>query len=112
MIEDYRFGAIRISGKTYRSDVIIYPDHTDSQWWRKQGHSLVTDDIRDVIDARPDVVIVGTGQPGLMQVSDETLTEMKQLNIEMIVMPTEQACKEYNRMVSKKKVIACLHLTC
>ena len=112
MIEDYKFGAIRISGKTYRNDVIIYPDHTDSQWWRKQGHSLVTEDIRDVIEARPDVIIVGTGQPGLMQVSDETRAEMKQLNIEMIVMPTEQACKEYNRMVSKKKVIACLHLTC
>ena len=106
------FGAIRVSGKTYRSDVIIYPDHTNSQWWRKQGHSLVVDDIKEVIDARPDVIIVGTGQPGLMQVSDETLAAIKQLNIETIVMPTEQACKEYNRIAPKKNVIACLHPTC
>ena len=112
MIEEYRFGAIRISGKTYCNDVIIYPDHTESQWWRKQGHSLIIDDIKEVIDAKPDVIIVGTGQPGLMKVSDETLAEIKQLNIEMIIMPTEQACKEYNRIASKKNVIACLHLTC
>jgi hypothetical protein len=34
------------------------------------------------------------------------------MKIEMIVMPTEQACKEFNRVASEKKAIACLHLTC
>jgi hypothetical protein len=112
VIEAYQFGEIRVSGKKYHNDVIIYPDHVDSKWWRKQGHALDIDDIKDVIDAQPDVIIVGTGQPGMMRVSDETLAQMRDLKIEMMVMPTEKACKEFNRVASEKKTIACLHLTC
>ena len=112
MIEAYGFGEIKISGKNYQNDVIVYPDHIDSKWWRKQGHVLDIDDIEDVINAKPDVIIIGTGQPGMMRVSAETLAKIKDLGIEMIVMPTEPACKEYNRIASEKKAIACLHLTC
>lgn len=112
MIEAYRFGEITIAGKTYQRDVIIYPDRIDPNWWRKEGHMLEPADIREVIDSRPDVVIIGTGQPGFMKVSNQALAQMKKLKIEAIVMPTEQACKEYNRIAQHKKVIACLHLTC
>lgn len=112
MIEAYQFGEIRISGKNYHNDVIVYPDHIDSKWWRKQGHALDVDDIKDVIDAKPDVIIVGTGQPGMMRVSEETLARIRGLKIEIMVMPTEQACKEFNRIASEKIAIACLHLTC
>ncbi len=48
-IEHYSFGKIIINGKTYTSDVIIYPEKVDSSWWRKQGHSLYIDDLKDVI---------------------------------------------------------------
>jgi len=40
MIEHYEFGHIVIRGKSYSSDVIIYPDHVDSDWWREEGHRL------------------------------------------------------------------------
>ena len=112
MIEDYNFGEIKISGKTYRSDVIVYSDHVDVDWWRKQGHNLEADDIKDVIDAKPDIIIIGTGQPGMLQVDDETMKSLSQHGIKTIVLPTEKACQEYNRIAQKKKVIACLHLTC
>jgi hypothetical protein len=44
MIESYDFGVLRIDGKEYHSDVIIYPESSpggcrvDGSWWRKQGH--------------------------------------------------------------------------
>jgi len=31
-ISDYRFGRIVIDGKTYTSDVIVYPDRVDPSW--------------------------------------------------------------------------------
>lgn len=49
MIDSYDFGTIKISGKTYTSDVIIYSARIDSKCWRKEGHSLHPDDIKDVI---------------------------------------------------------------
>lgn len=112
MIEGYRFGEIKISGKSYRSDVIIYPNHIDSNWWRKQGHNLEVDDISEVIDTKPEVVIFGTGQPGLMQVEKKTIEYLEKLGIKSIILPTEKACQEYNRIANSKKVVACLHLTC
>lgn len=112
MIDDYQFGKITISGKTYRTDVIIYPDHIDANWWRKQGHSLAIADIKEVIDAKPDVIVIGTGEPGLMQVEKDTMEYMKKLGIKPVILPTQRAYQEYNRLADTKKVIACLHLTC
>lgn len=112
MIDAYRFGEITIAGKTYDRDVIIYPDRVDADWRRREGHVLEPADIETVIESRPEVIIVGTGQPGFMRVSGKTLKQMKKLKIEMVVMPTEQACKEFNRLSQHRNVIACLHLTC
>lgn len=112
MIDDYRFGEIKISGKTYQTDVIIYPDHIDVHWWREQSHNLIVGDIKEVIDAKPDVIVIGTGEPGLMQVEKETLEHLKKSGIKIIIQPTKRAYKEYNRLATAKKVVACLHLTC
>ncbi|KPJ74210.1 hypothetical protein AMJ52_01445 [candidate division TA06 bacterium DG_78] len=112
MIDDYRFGEITIAGKTYRTDVIVYPDHIDAHWWREQGHNLAINDIKNVIDAKPDVVVIGTGELGLMQVEKETVDHLKKLGIKIIVLPTKKAYIEFNRLVTTQKVVACLHLTC
>lgn len=112
MIESYKFGEIKVCGGIYQNDVIIFPDHIDSTWWRKQGHSVDIDDIREVVKAEPEIIIFGTGQPGEMQVPEKTLNRLSEMHIETIVKPTEDACKEYNRISSQKKTIACLHLTC
>jgi len=112
MIEDYKFGEIKINGKTYRSDVIVYPDRVDATWWRKQGHNLELDDIKVVITEKPEVIVIGTGEPGLMKVEKKTIEYLENLNIETVVLPTKKACEEYNRRAKNEKIIACFHLTC
>lgn len=112
MIESYKFGEIRVRGSTYQNDIIVFPDHIESKWWRKQGHSVEIDDIKAVIKTKPEIIIFGTGQPGQMQVPGKTLDELTQMHIRTIVMPTEDACKEYNRIAPQKRTVACLHLTC
>jgi hypothetical protein len=112
MIESYKFGVIIIDGATFTSDVIIYPDMVDCKWWRKEGHLLQKDDLADVIKYEPEILIVGTGKPGLMEVPDETKRFVQSKGIELIVDNTENACKTYNKLKEKKKIIATLHLTC
>ena len=112
MIDTYSFGNIKINGKIYTSDVIIYPDRVYSSWWRKAGHELGVDDLEDVLDQRPDVIVVGSGDPGLMQVLPETEKLIKSRGIKLIVLQTKEACQIYNRLSSPQKVIALLHLTC
>jgi hypothetical protein len=112
MIDSYDFGHIVIDGKAYTSDVIIFPDRVNSHWWRKEGHELCVDDLVDVLNQKPDVIVVGTGNPGLMKVLPETEKLIKSQGIELIVQPTKEACQSYNQISSSQNVIALLHLTC
>ena len=112
MIEDYSFGRIIIGGKTYTSDLVIYPDHINDAWWRRQGHNLCLDDLRDVLAARPEVLVVGTGAHGIMQVPAEVRQRVAELGIELKVAPTGEACALFNAAAAHKKAVAALHLTC
>jgi len=112
MIDSFEFGEIVIDGKSYTSDVIIYPERVKGDWWRKEGHELSTDDLEDVLDHKPDVIVVGTGNPGMMRILSETEKLIRSKRIELIVQPTKKACETYNRLSSNQRVIAVLHLTC
>ena len=112
MIDSYSFGKIVIEGKTYTSDVILYPDKVDDSWWRKSGHLLQKEDLRDVIQYNPDVLIVGTGAYGLMKVPEETKKFVEAKGIKLISEETGEACETYNGFKEKRKVVAAFHLTC
>jgi len=114
-ITHYSFGRITIDGKTYTSDVIIYPDEVDSSWWRKEGHYLQPVDIKDVVEAKPDILIIGTGNSGVMQVPKETLIFVNLKGIEVYLDITGRAVELFNKLQSAKPdkiIIAALHLTC
>ena len=112
LIESYSFGRIIIDGQEYTSDLIIYPDKIDPNWWRLKGHLLQIDDLRDILDYKPEVLVVGTGAHGLMEVSDDLKQLLKEKGIEVIIKDTEEACKSYNELKDKRKVIGAFHLTC
>ncbi|MGC9444507.1 MAG: Mth938-like domain-containing protein [Candidatus Methanospirareceae archaeon] len=112
MIDAYNFGRIVIDGTTYTRDVIIYPDRIQDQWWRKDGHVLLQTDVEAIVKERPEVLIVGTGKYGVMNVPAQTRRYIESKDIELLIEPTEQACKLYNQIAQKKRTIAALHLTC
>ncbi len=112
-IKSYEFGRIKINGTVYTSDVIIYDDHINSSWWRKEGHYLQTEDIEEILKAKPDVVIVGTGKFDTMKVSSDVRKELESRGIEFMYSSTDEACKRHNKMCDRdKKVVTALHLTC
>ena len=84
----------------------------DDNWWRKSGHLLQKEDLRDVIQYNPDVLIVGTGAYGLMKVPEETKKFVEAKGIKLIFGETGEACKAYNELKEKRKVVAAFHLTC
>lgn len=112
VIEHYDFGQIVINGKRYTQDLIIFPDRVADGWWRNEGHRLSINDLKDVVQAKPEVLIVGTGYSGLMKVPAEVKERMKSENIELIVENTREACKIYNRLAQTRNVVAAFHLTC
>lgn len=110
-IDSYSFGRIVINGKTYTSDVIVFPGRVLSSWWRKEGHLLQMEDLAEVLKERPDVLIVGRGYSGVMEVPQGLIDELKRLGIEVIVEKTTGAVKIFNDYKGRR-VVAALHLTC
>jgi hypothetical protein len=112
-IDQYAFGKVVIEGKTYTSDVIIYPEKVDPSWWRKEGHRLQPVDLENVIREKPDILIIGTGNVGAMDVPKETLAFLRSQGIDVRVARTEKAVGIFNSSYGgNKKVVAALHLTC
>lgn len=112
MIDSYGFGKIVINGEKYTSDVIIYPDRVDPSWCRKNGHLLSIEDLEDVLKEEPQTLIIGSGNMGLMRVSQEVRQLIEDKGIKLIVTKTMKACDEFNRIRETERVICALHLTC
>jgi len=111
MIESYDFGRIVINGRKFGSDLIIFPDRVNGNWWRKGGHILSVDDVKQIFDAKPEVLVVGTGYSGLMKIPPQTERHLESLGIKLIAAKSEKACKIYNELSKSRNVVAALHLT-
>jgi hypothetical protein len=112
MIESYRFGEIVIDGKCYTSDVVILPGSVRDGWWRREGHRVWPEDLAEALEASPEVVVVGRGAPGLMDVPDRTREYLASRGIKLVVERTEEACRTYNQLCGSQRVVAALHLSC
>jgi len=113
LIEKYDFGRIKVSGKTYFRDIIIFPNEILPNWWRKEGHNLCMEDLEEIIKRKPDILVIGNGYSGVMRVPRDVVEELEKMGIRVIVKNTREAVKEYNRLAQEgKNVAAALHLTC
>jgi hypothetical protein len=112
-ISHYEFGRIAIADKTYTSDVIIAPEQVIDSWWRKQGHKLQVEDLDDIVNAKPDLLIIGTGYYGRMQVPVETKQYLEEQGIKVHQAKTRDAVAEFNQLQKEyARIVAALHLTC
>ncbi len=112
-IDSYQFSKIVIDGVTYNSDVIILGDSVQSNWWRRQGHSLSAEDLKTVIAAKPSVLVVGCGASGLMKVPDQTRQVLQEHDIQLQALDTSEAIQRFNELSQAGvNVAAALHLTC
>ena len=112
-IDAYSFGNMTIDGKSYRKDIIIYPDNAIlCPWWRNSGHRLEIADIKTLIDMQPDLIIAGTGSPGLMAPAKGLRDILQEKGIEFVGLPTGEAIKLYNERARTHRTGGCFHLTC
>jgi hypothetical protein len=112
MIESYNFGRITIDGKRYHTDILVFPNKIKTDWLRKEGHRLQIADLKEALEAKPEVLVVGTGYSGLMAVPPETRSYIESKGIELILQKTAEACKTFNNLIESRTVVAALHLTC
>lgn len=114
MINEYHFGSITINGKTYNHDVEVNSSGEVLKWWRKESHLIDVEDVKRAIEKNPETIIIGTGESGVAEVTEEAKKEIQSKGIELIIEITGEAVKTFNILKKKgeKKIIGLFHLTC
>ena len=109
------FGEIEIDGEAYLHDVVITAGKItkrkkkpSKQYRDRYGHTPLS--VEEKIPWGRDRLIVGTGAYGRLPIMDE-IHQPKQRGVEIVAMPTEEACQLLGDLKAKK-VYAVLHVTC
>jgi hypothetical protein len=120
MIEEYKFGFIRINGKDYDHDVEVRWTDEVLPLVMKERHKIDAEEVKKAVDQKPDTIVIGTGESGLAEVTQEAQEEIKNNGIKLIIDKTEDAVRTFNVLKEEseeeegkqEKVIGLFHLTC
>ena len=110
-LHGYRFGHLTVDGEEQTRDVIVLPDRVVTNWWRKDGHSLVLEDLDGVLEDLPSRLVVGTGYDRRMQPDPGAIDELRRRGIDVEVLSTPEAVERYGEL-DPAATAAALHLTC
>jgi len=112
MIEKYTFGEFVIDGKKYKSNVVLIGKDAKPGRYLTE-HLLMIDDFIEIVESHPEIIVIGTGADGVVDVPDEIISFIESKKIKLIIEKTEEACAVYNSFLKKgKKIGAFLHNTC
>jgi hypothetical protein len=110
-LQDYSFGRILVDGEEHERDVIVLPGRVVANWWRRDGHSLALEDLREVEGELPEKLILGTGAHGQLRPPAAVLEELERRGIDVEVLHTGDAVRRYGEL-DEGRTAAALHLTC
>jgi hypothetical protein len=110
-IDQYEFGRIVIDGREETRDLIILPNRVVRNWWRRDGHTLVLDDLAEVLGELPSHLVVGTGADGRMRPDPQAIRQLQNRGLTVEALPTGQAVRRFGEL-DPANTAAALHLTC
>ena len=110
-IDHYEFGRIVVDGREETKDLIVLPGRVVRNWWRRDGHGLVLDDLVEVLEELPPHLVVGTGADGRMRPDPDALRRLQQRGVTVEALPTGQAVRRVGEL-DPAGTAAALHLTC
>jgi hypothetical protein len=110
-LEDYSFGRIVVDGEEHTRDLIVLPDRVVANWWRRDGHSLVMEDLEEVRDELPEHLIVGCGAHGQLRPDPAVLEALERRGVDVEALHTGDAVRRYQES-DERRTAAALHLTC
>ena len=116
-IDSTRFGSITIEGEAYENDVLIRLDGEVKKRKKKlskaiygTSHRISLDEARYVFEEKAERLLIGTGQTGMVELSDEAADYFKKHKCQVQMLPTPEAIRIWNQ--SDGKIIALFHVTC
>ena len=111
------FGSITVNNERISHDIVITLEGTVKKRKKKlskaiygTSHTISKDEAKFIYEEGAELLVVGTGQYGVAELSDKAEDYFKKKTCKVILLPTPDAIKEWNK--AKGKVIGLFHITC
>ncbi len=120
IFEKTKFGFIIVDGKKYTHDIYLNLDGTITKRKKElskphsKGHTVLgPEEIKYLLDQKPETLIIGKGQYGILPMPKESKKLLDESGIIVIKTKTPNALPMINELLKQKaKIVAILHLTC
>jgi hypothetical protein len=115
-IDSAEFGKIVIDHKTYDSDITIDASgkvakrSSISETYYGTGHTICTEEIKPLLETKPQTIVIGTGQYGACRLEQGVSRACERQGAKLIVEKTPKAVEMFNKTEAKKAGL--FHVTC
>jgi hypothetical protein len=116
-IQATSFGSLTIGEQVYHHDVLIRLSGQVKKRKKKlskaiygTSHMISLDEAQHIYQQGAECLIIGTGQYGMVELSDEAAEFFDEQNCQVQLLPTPEALKVWNQ--AEGAVIAVFHVTC
>ena len=116
-INKTNFGSITIEGKTFEHDVIIRLNGDVKKRKKKlskavhgTSHVISLDEAKYVYEKGAERIIIGSGQSGILKLSDEAAHFFRKRKCLIDISPTPKAIQSWNK--AEESVVGLFHVTC
>ena len=116
-INSTRFGSITIEGEKYENDVLIRLGGKVKKRKKKlskaiygTSHVISLDEAQYIFEEKAEQLIIGTGQDGMVELSDEAADYFRKNECRVQMYPTPEAIRIWNEAGGAS--IALFHVTC
>lgn len=116
-VDKTSFGSITVGGEDFSHDIYITLQGKVMKRKKKlskaiygTSHRISEEEIRHVYEKGAEGIIVGSGQYGAAELSDEAVEHLQKKKCRIILCPTPEAIREWNQ--ARGNWIGLFHITC
>ena len=116
-IDKTKFGSITVAGEKYTHDIIIRLNGKIELRKKKlskevfgTSHIISLAEAEYVYEESADFIIIGTGQSGLVKLSDQAIEYFTLKDCQPLLLPTPEAILAWNKATTA--AIGMFHITC
>ena len=112
------FGGVKINGQDYRQVLVVgeeIEERDEKELNKLYGttHRIGPWEVEKLLSNKPEVIIIGNGQSGVLEVTSEVREKIETSGVELRILLTPQAIAEFNKLYQEsKRVNALIHTTC
>jgi hypothetical protein len=116
-IDHTEFGSITVEGVTFDYDILIRLEGQVKKRKKKlskevygTSHIVSLAEVEDLYEKDAAQIIIGSGQSGLLRLSDEAQAYLEQKKCRLVLLATPQAIAAWNSATGR--MIGMFHVTC